>query len=111
MNGKRVKQSRYRTLGAPSSYIRGGVSSERVLGNRAARILAGCDSASLHDCILALFKVGHGIYLAPTSDRGAIAITVTEGRERRRAYCTNVEELGDAIAELITDYDTGWEHE
>jgi hypothetical protein len=40
---------------------------------------------------------GLGVLLAPTSDQGAISVTVYDGDDRRRSYAGSREELQDAL--------------
>src|SRR6266511_261811 len=50
--------------------------------------LAACQAA---------LRSGIGFLLAPTSDGGAISVTVYEGENRSRAYCASSEEFQRAI--------------
>jgi len=49
------------------------------------------------DCVL---RSGNAVIIGGTRDGGAVCITVLEGDTRHRTYCSNYNELEDALAQL-----------
>jgi hypothetical protein len=51
-----------------------------------------------------VIAAGCAVMLGQTRDQGAIMITILEGDNRHRTYCSNEQELDDAIAAMIETY-------
>lgn len=59
-------------------------------------------AASFAIMVESALRAGCGILLAPTSDGGAISLTVFDGDDRQRTYLTNPEEVAEAV-EVLQD--------
>lgn len=73
----------------------------RVLSNRPSL----GDSARLGlvlDCVIA---AGAAVMLGATRDGGALVITILDGDQRHRTYCTDEHELTSALASMEAAYE------
>ncbi len=61
-------------------------------------------AAGLGAALDALLKAGCAIILGQTRDGGALVVTVLDGDDRHRTYCSSEEELDEAIIALTTMY-------
>lgn len=64
--------------------------------------LLGGRQQQLGDAIQAVILGGLGVLIAPTSDGGAISVTLYEGDQRLRSYASTVEEW-EEILRALTD--------
>lgn len=63
--------------------------------------LKAIDSAALRDAIVSAVDNGAGITFSSTRDFGAICITLLNGNERPKVYCTSAQELNQALLDLV----------
>lgn len=70
----------------------------RKNGGRSAPALA--DNSTCGLALDAVLRSGNGIILSRTSDGGAISITILVGDKRQRTYCSNDEELEEALSAM-----------
>lgn len=66
---------------------------------RIQQVLRG-GAQPLGECLVDALAAGMGVLLAPTSDGGALSITVYDGDDRMRTYVTNPDELSEALDAL-----------
>ena len=64
--------------------------------------LAGATMAS--QAIDTTLKAGCAVMLGLTRDEGALCITILDGQDRHRTYCSNEQELDDALTAMIEMY-------
>lgn len=62
------------------------------------------DTASLGTALDAILDTGNAVIIGATRDGGALVFTILDGEERHRTYCSNDEELDEAIGEIIALY-------
>lgn len=55
----------------------------------------------LTDALHAAVSTGAGLVFACTRDMGAVCITLLDGKERHKVYATDVQELHQALTDLI----------
>ena len=70
-----------------------------VNGSRLTQALDG-NGTLVYEAIGDALVAGYGVLIAPTSDGGAISVTVYDGDERFRTYATNHDEFRDALTAL-----------
>ena len=75
---------------------------DRRDGASRAHELVQQHSDLVRDAVCAALYAGCGLLIAPTSDGGALSVTLYDGDERDRTYITNPEEL-EALAETLRD--------
>jgi len=62
--------------------------------------------ASLGTALDAILDAECAIIIGQTRDGGALVLTILDGADRHRTYCSNESELEDAISEIIALYKT-----
>jgi hypothetical protein len=67
---------------------------------RVATITQGTDTL-FERAILSALVAGLGILLAPTSDGGAVSVTVYDGELRLRSYAGSQDEWNDALQAIL----------
>jgi len=55
------------------------------------------DASKVHAALGAAFAAGCAVLISPTSDGGALSVTLYAGEQRHRAYCSSSSELQDAL--------------
>lgn len=88
-------------------YQGGGVSRPKPLGRTrdvSPKIgeIWSLDAAKVHAALGAAFASGCAILISPTSDGGALSVTLYAGEQRHRAYCSSSSELQEAL-DAVTD--------
>jgi len=68
-------------------------------GPRTDAITAGHDEAWL-EALRASLRCGIGVLISPTSDRGAISVTLFVGNQRSRRYASDNDEFDELLTEL-----------
>jgi len=77
------------------------ISRPNLFGRGSAHSMpALADHSNCGLAIDAVLRAGNAIMLGGTRDGGALCITVLEGDTRHRTYCSNYNELEDALAQL-----------
>lgn len=69
---------------------------------RVLRILEGV-APTLGEVLCDTASVGLGVLISPTSDLGAISVTVYDGDEREKRYATDRQEL-EALLQALRDF-------
>jgi len=62
------------------------------------------DIAMAAQAIDRVVTAGNAVMLGQTRDGGAIVITILEGEQRHRTYCSNEQELDEAITAMFENY-------
>jgi hypothetical protein len=89
------------TFGTPD-YRPGRGGNFKQLGNRrdaspkTAQIL-GIPAQDLMDALAVAFASGCAVLMSPTSDGGAVSVTLYAGDQRHRAYATSAEEFAETL--------------
>lgn len=64
------------------------------------------DNAFLGQAIDRVVAAGCAIMLGQTRNGGTLCITILDGDDRHRTYCTTGDELDQAVAAMLEMYDT-----
>ena len=67
---------------------------------RRAEAALAIEPAVVGDRVLACLRVGRAVLLSTTSDGGAVSVTLYDGDDRRRSYCSDEAEFAEALAAL-----------
>lgn len=63
--------------------------------------LKAVDHDTLTAALLAVVEHGCALMIGATRDKGAISLTLLDGNERHRVYPTDVQELHQALTDLV----------
>lgn len=64
-------------------------------------VLADTDPATWVEVVGAVLDRGSALLLSPTTDGGAFSVTLLDGDERSRSYCSSSEEVTACLAALL----------
>lgn len=67
--------------------------------------LRAINSELLRNAFAVVCSTGAALMVATTRDHGAVCLTLLDGSDRRKVYCSDVQELHQALADLIESFE------